>query len=449
MAEPSRKASAAVIVDDSEDVLHTARQLSRYKQRSRQTSRNDHLPMIDRVSRTPRVMLLGDSMLERMTTTGQSPSLQPWPSEQMFSRMQLAQMNSSRGLAGRSILQRVSAVFNAGCGGDKIENILYRLLGDEEPSRDEESSKEGHQQSSHLDGLVDTLSKRQTKVKLWIIHAGTNNLHKVNGLSDASLLAMQAVLKVLLSISAPETHILVTALFYRKDIQTELVDQANTKLQDLVEELALQTPSEPTSPYDVEKRRDSVISQTVSARSGNSLYDVPKPTDTGGDGTSGETSDSDPTTATIRPISSREFKAREDAERSVLEAGISRRDFQPEWKGAPKQLDHFDERRKRNKYINLQIPHNPEVPRLSFLSMPTEFDPDQHLDDHVHLNLRGYQMWMETLFPMAANMLSRADDMHYAIEQANDRKEFGEFTKLSKYGTENRNQKLAETGRFA
>lgn len=405
--------------------------------------------MIDRISRTPRVMLLGDSMLERMTTTGQSPSLQPWPSEQMLPRMQLTQMNSSRGLAGRKILQRVSAVFNAGCGGDKIENILYRLLGDKEPSTDEETSKEGHVKPSHLDGLVDTLSKRKTQVKLWIVHAGTNNLHKVNGLSDASLFAMQVLLKVLLSISAEETHILVTALFYRKDIRTELVDQANTKLKDLVEELALQTPSAPTSTYDVEKRRDSVISQAVSARSGNSLYDASKSTDTGDDGTSETTPDSDPTTATIKPISSREFKAQEDAERSILEAGISRRDFQPEWKGAPKQLDHFDERRKRNKYINLQIPHDPEAPRISFLPMPKEFNIEGHLEDHVHLNMRGYKMWMGTLFPMAADMLDRTDDMRYAIEQANDRRDLGEFTKLSKYGTELRNKKLAETGRFA
>lgn len=446
MAEPSQHKSAACAKGDSTDILHTARQLSRYKQRSQETSQNDHLPMIHKISRTPRVMLLGDSLLERMTTTGQSPSLQPWPSEQMLPMKQLKQMNSSRGLEARKILHRISAVFNAGCGGDKIENILYRLLGDREPSSDEEASNEGNQQRLH--GLVDTLSKRQTQVKLWVIHAGTNNLHKVKGLSDASILAMEVLLRTLLRISAPETHILVTGLFYRLDIRTELVDQANAKLKDLVEELALQMLPTPTSPLDTEKRRDSVISQAVSG-SGNSVYDTPKQTDEVDDTSSEKPFGSDFTAATMKPVDYREVNARENAERSRLEASISRLDFQPEWKGPPKQLDHFDERRTRNKYMNLQIPHDPEAPRISFLSMPADFNMEQHLDDHVHLNLRGYQLWMKTLFPRAADMLNCSDDMHYAMEQDDDRKRLGEFTKLSRFGTELHDRRLEETGRFA
>lgn len=393
-------------------------------------------------------MLLGDSLIERMTTTGQSTSLQPWPSEQMLSKLELIHMNSNRASEGRENLLRLSAVLNAGCGGDKYENILYRLVGDEEPSSDDAPSKDGDGQEQPSHSLVDALSKRQTQVKLWVIHAGTNNLHKKKGLSEPSLLAMQVLLTTLLHISAPETHILVTALFYRTDIRNDLVDQANAKLKEIVEGLAMQTASSPTSPFDQEKRRDSVISQAVSA-SGNSLLDSSLPSGTVDDAFKEDESDAGPSSAATKPTQYEEIKARKDAEISRLEASISRLDFQPECTGPPKQLDHFGQRRIRNQYINLQIPHDPEAPRIKFLSVPEDFDPEKHLEDHVHLNLEGYQMWMRTLFPVTAEMLSRADNMRYAIEQDDDRKIFGEFTKLSKFGTEVHDKRLAETGRFA
>lgn len=448
MAEPSGKAGATSTMDDSVDVLHMARQLSRYKERSQQTSRDNHLPLIDRASRTPRVILLGDSLLERMTTTGQSTSLQPWPSEQMLSKLELNHINSNRALEARETIHRLSAVLNAGCGGDKIENILYRLVGDEESSSDHAPSEDGDERKQLSHSLVDALSKRQTQPKLWVIHIGTNNLHKKKGLSEASLLAMRVLLTTLLHTSAPETHILVTALFYRSDIRNDLIDQSNAKLKDLVEGLAMQTASSPTSPFDQEKRRDSVISQAVSA-SGNSLQDSSLSSGTVDDAVNEDKSDAGPSSAATKPTQYAETKAHDDAEIARLEASISRLDFQPECTGPPKKLDHFGQRGIRNKYINLQIPHDPEAPRIKFLSVPEDFDPQKHLEDHVHLNLEGYQMWMRTLFPVTADMLSRADDMRYAIEQDDDRKIFGEFTKLSKFGTEFHDKRLAETGRFA
>lgn len=446
MTGPSEKADATSTMANAVDILHTARQLSRYKERSRQTLRDVHLPLINSVSRTPRIMLLGDSMLERLTTTGQSPSLQPWPSEHLLSRLELSRTNSNRGLEARKILHRLSAVFNAGCGGDKIENILYRLVGDEQASSDKAPMEDRQEQLSC--GLVDALSKRQTQVKLWVIQVGTNNLHKVKGLSEASLLAMRVLLTTLLHISAPETHILVTALFYREDIRNDLVDQANARIKELVEGLAIQTAPSPTSPLDQEKRRDSVISQAVSA-SGNSLHDSTVPIRTVDDAVHETKSDSGPSTAANSHTQYAEIKAREDAEIARLEASISRLDFQPECKGAATQFDPFDEQRKRNKYINLQIPHDPEAPRISFLPVPEGFEPKQHLEDHVHLNLQGYRLWMRTLFPVIADLLSRADDMRYAIEQDDNRKTLGEFTKLSKFGTEFHDKRFAQTGRFA
>lgn len=446
MAHQSQQAGAADATNDSINILQAARHLSRFKERSRKTTRDDHLPIITRASRVPRVMLLGDSMLERMTTTGHSPSFHTWPSEQMLSRTQLNHMNGDRGLEMRKTLHRISAVFNAGCGGDKIENVMYRLTGDGESSGDGESTKGEHEELFH--GLLDTLSKRQTKVKLWVIHVGTNNLHKKNGLTDASVSAMRILLIALLHVSAPEAHVLVTALFYRKDIRNELVDEANAKLENLVEELAFQMSHVPTGTYDPGKRRDSVISQALS-KSGNSLYDTPRPADSLDDAADGQPSDSDPTVAKCTLATSREYKAREDAEKSKLEASISRRDFQPEWRGPPKQLDHFDEQRKRNQYIHLQIPHDSKAPQIEFVPMPADFEQEQHLEDDVHLNLEGYQMWMKAVFPIVADMLSHTDDMRYSIEQDDDRRRFGEFTRLSKFGSEHKDRRLELTGRFA
>lgn len=505
-------AGAAGALDDSMDILQIARKLSKFKKRSRQTSRDHHIPMISSVSRTPRVMLLGDSLLERMTTTGQSHSLHPWPSEQMLSQMQLNRINSSRGLAMQKIIHRTSAVFNAGCGGDKIENILYRLLGDEENSFTTEGlSDEAHGQLFH--GLFDTLAKRKTQVKLWVVHAGTNNLHEKKGLTDASVYAMRVLLRTLFRISAPETHVLVTALFYRKDIRNELIDQANARLKTLAEELALemsyvpakcmlnaediakdnehqksfeiirsesgildpkdlpslkidscdfayeardrspptagqQEDTEETKTYNREDRRDSAVSEVPSG-SEKSQYDKSQPEDAVDDAADGTSSDSDSFQAQYKSTNYRDLKAREDAKLSKLQASISRRDFQPEYKGPPKRLGHFDKQRQRNKYLHLQIPHHLDVPRIQFLPVPADFLPEQHLEDHVHLNLGGYQMWMQTLFPVAADVLDCADDMRYAIEQDDARKKLGEFTKFSKFGSDLNNKRLEKTGRFA
>lgn len=341
--------------DDPADILQTARQLSKFKERSQQTSRDDHIPKIMRTSRAPRVMLLGDSLLERMTTTGQCLSLQPWPSEQMLSKLQLDHINSNGCPSKSKILYRISDAFNAGCGGDKIENILYRLLGNEdsmEREREEPSSR-GYEQFFH--GMIHTLGERDTQVKLWVVHAGTNNLHKKKGLTDASVDAMRVLLRTLFHISAPETHVLVTALFYRKDIQNELIDQANAKLKEIVDALALEVSCVPTSTHASGKRCASATIGELSG-CGRGQFDKPLRATTVDDDGGG-------------------------------------------------------------KHFHLQIPHSCKIPRIQFLPVPGVFDPEEHLEDHVHLNLGGYQMWMEVLFPMVADMLQCTDDMRYAIEQ--------------------------------
>lgn len=160
-------------------------------------------------------MLLGDSMIERMQTTGQSASLEPWPSAHIISDAHL-ESNRSKGL----VHERLRGVFNAGVGGDKYENILYRLHGDEE---------------RQLPGLLDTPSALDAE--LWFINAGTNNLHPKRGLSDASVDVLRLVLMAILASTPFETRILLSGLFYRTDVADHLVDEANTKLEYLVDSI--------------------------------------------------------------------------------------------------------------------------------------------------------------------------------------------------------------------
>lgn len=214
----------------STDALQLAHKLSKYKQHSLDISLNAHFPTLANIARSPKVVLLGDSMIERMTTTGKSPNLMPWPSESMIAEDTLKIMNYLR-MSKRKDLQqkdlrslpRLSGVFNAGCSGDKIENMLFRLVGDAGGRARPQGEK-----AETFSGLADALSlRKENKVLLWIVHAGTNNLHQKNGLTDASISALRVLLLSLLQTSAQGAHILLTGLFYRTDIADELVDEAN------------------------------------------------------------------------------------------------------------------------------------------------------------------------------------------------------------------------------
>ncbi|KAF9284942.1 hypothetical protein BGZ68_004293 [Mortierella alpina] len=126
-------------------------------------------------------VLIGDSMLERLKTTGASTGL--------------AQLDGS---------------FNAGCGGDKIENVLYRL--------------------SFMSPL---LEKQQ--IKLWVVMVGTNNLRK-KGLRQSDIPLYRLLLQALLRI-APGSNALVCEIFKRKDMEDRYVDEANEMIKTLVTEM--------------------------------------------------------------------------------------------------------------------------------------------------------------------------------------------------------------------
>ncbi|KAK6085271.1 hypothetical protein SCUP515_01089 [Seiridium cupressi] len=194
---------------------------AKFKERSFDTSKNVHIQTLRSLHIVPSVMLLGDSMLERFQTTGHSPNFvsgspdhppQPWPSLLPLSDEALKSLTRSAQVE----VQRIADVFNAGVGGDKFENILYRLHDD---------------QSRRLPGLMEQLAEND--IKLWLVHAGTNNLHPKHGLSDASISVQRILLQAVLRIAKPGTKIMLTGLFYRLDIPGRLVDGANVKMESL------------------------------------------------------------------------------------------------------------------------------------------------------------------------------------------------------------------------
>ncbi|OCL08317.1 SGNH hydrolase [Glonium stellatum] len=158
----------------------------KYKQRSEQTHDQVHGPLLaDSPPGEVGCLLLGDSMFERFKTTGK--------------HTKLGQVGFPK-------------LLNAGVGGDKTSNVLYRL-----------GAKELYA------GL------KQRGIKLSILHMGSNDLTPKRGLTAEILDEYGLALETLRRVS-PEVVILVTGIFQRKDVGQGLVDQSNLDLQQLVED---------------------------------------------------------------------------------------------------------------------------------------------------------------------------------------------------------------------
>lgn len=169
---------------------------ARFKQRSFDTHTQTHHPQLESPASTivpallslqtlPQidVVLLGDSMLERFKTSGNNT--------------QIGQMSYPQ-------------LFNAGVGGDKIENVLYRV---------------------DL-GLLRLLKPKNPKVV--VIHLGTNNLQQKRGLECQHLDEYYLLLQALLISLSNRPKVLVTGLFKRRDIDEEYITQSNMALEALV-----------------------------------------------------------------------------------------------------------------------------------------------------------------------------------------------------------------------
>ncbi|KAK0665475.1 SGNH hydrolase-type esterase domain-containing protein [Cercophora samala] len=192
--------------------MEALKTIAKYKQRSFQTSLNSHIPLFESMSPTdlssPDVVLIGDSMIERMLTTGNcGPNLtSPWPSTTMLPDDSTKQLQGDR-------------VLNLGVGGDKIQNVAYRLVGD--ATRD-------------LKSVAEVLAGRRS-VKLWVLQVGTNNLNPKKGLGDGDMDALRLLVEALLEIGRADCKVLVTGLFLRRDISQNRIEQANEKIQRVIE----------------------------------------------------------------------------------------------------------------------------------------------------------------------------------------------------------------------
>ena len=158
-----------------EPTFTTLQTIAKFKARSHDTSKDTHIPLVhshtnDAPNQGPTVVLVGDSMFERMTTTGQTPNFTaPWPSPAMLDNATLTKINDTH----NPPLGRLTRVFNAGVGGDKIQNIAYRLVGASHPD----------DEAKNLPGLLPMLARCGT-VRVWAVQAGTNNLSPKQGLRD-------------------------------------------------------------------------------------------------------------------------------------------------------------------------------------------------------------------------------------------------------------------------
>ena len=164
-------------------------QRARFKQRSYDTHTSTHQPQLEssteNISSASQIdiVLLGDSMFERFKNTGKYT--------------QIGQLQYPQ-------------VFNAGVGGDKIENVLYRM---------------------DL-GLLRLLKPKNPKII--VLQLGTNNLQRKRGLERRHLDDYYLLLQALLVTFSTQTQILVTGLFNRKDVDEQCITQSNMDLEELV-----------------------------------------------------------------------------------------------------------------------------------------------------------------------------------------------------------------------
>ncbi|CAF1487083.1 unnamed protein product [Adineta ricciae] len=163
-----------------------------FKQRSHDTHMRSHQPQLTaagELSEQVDIVLLGDSMFERFKNTGRFTQLGLLPYPRLF---------------------------NAGVGGDKIENVLYRIKL----------------------GLLTMLKEKNPK--LVVVHIGTNNLQPRKPLHGLQINNYDLLLQTLFALLPVQTKILVTGLFTRKDVEEKYVSQSNQAIKQLVDTIRSQ-----------------------------------------------------------------------------------------------------------------------------------------------------------------------------------------------------------------
>ena len=183
---------------DKDIALH-----AKWKDRSEKTHKQTHIPELTR--RSPEnidTVLIGSSMFERFKYIGTATRM-----------------------------GRLPRSFNAGVGGDKIPNVLYRI---------------------QL-GILEELKKFRPQV--WVVSIGTNDLRKNRAFSSEDFEGYKILIQALLR-TVVGSRVLSTAISYRQDIRDKIVDESNIGLKRVGEELNTELGVELVRWLDTPKKLD-------------------------------------------------------------------------------------------------------------------------------------------------------------------------------------------------
>ncbi len=165
---------------------------------------------------------IGDSLLERLKSlppavSSQAPETKSSTKGPSSSSLEAIQIGSSgieplKDQQGAVRIATIPHSFNLGVGGDKIENVLYRLSL----------------------GTYNLLLPQSPQLKLVIVQVGTNNLRPMRSLTPEELSTYGLLIKALPRI-APKAQILCCGLFTRQDVPDWVVAQSNVGLSGVVD----------------------------------------------------------------------------------------------------------------------------------------------------------------------------------------------------------------------
>lgn len=370
-----------------------------YALESYDMSKLDHLPKLKSRATTPAVIFFGTSILEDMNETGEWKEPNAWPSGAMVDRKSLRALNREREARDLKPLYRIGGAFNASCGGDRIENMLYRLTGKPNWNHIHADGRSETDDLESIHGLRDALLKRRGDVKLWVVEAGTNNVDEIRGdriqsggLKPGSIFALRELLLTIFNMSSPGTLVLLSGIHYRWDASHAAVDRANEKFEQLAVDVA-----NIIEVLDRERlvgireraiRRNSQIQRPSTAKTIDTEEELGR-YDSAISGVRlayghSEASDIDP----VHHHNSLMEMVQHAAKIVELE----------------KCVDRFD-------WATMTVPSQPE-PRIEFLPVP-ETMTESHYDevDGMSLTLEGYRKWAEVLFPKVREMLDRAESL--------------------------------------
>lgn len=161
------------------------------------------------INKSPRTLLIGDSLLERLKTL-----LTPPFQTVLLGSSAIEHLKKPPPGSAQLQLTSLPSSINLGCGGDKIENVLYRLYA----------------------GTYRLLLPFSPSIKLIILQVGTNNLRPLRPLTATECAKYSLLLAALLKI-APGATLVCSGLFNRRDIPDGVVGASNDALKKVVEGL--------------------------------------------------------------------------------------------------------------------------------------------------------------------------------------------------------------------